>query len=258
MPRRRQLRSTSTIPDGDRLMPRIDQRGRDEAIPPNLWVRLRPRLVLGIGGNLAAGSTLSALLLFAAERWATDALLVAGAITYSVRHAIHLHLGYRRQRGTHGRRLAGLTRADAVIAACFNVGAATCLCAGLSGWAVAAFAASIFLSVILVSGATIVLTRDLHIQRGSEWVRGTPAFTWLATSLDPHSDLFGKPFLWLMRKTTPVREASCYVVCLLAILLVVATVESATAIKSIPDAMHLPGAREGPAEPVSRRPLCEP
>jgi len=162
-----------------------------------------------------------------------------------MRFAIHLHLGYHRHTGQEGRRLAWLTRADAVIGACFNAGAATCLCSDSSGFAVAALALGLFFAVLLVSGATLVATRDSQIQRGSEWIRNTAGFAWLVMSLEPHSDLFGKPFLWLIRKATPVRNASCYIVCLLAVLLAVAAAESATAIKPIRDAAHLSIAGDG-------------
>ena len=78
----------------------------------------------------------------------------------------------------------------------------------------------LFIAVLLVSGATIAAAEG-KVSRGSEWLRARNPLKWVETSLGPHADVFGKPFLWVIRLATPVRKASCYIVCLLAMLVVV-------------------------------------
>ncbi len=145
-------------------------------------------------------------------------LTAAGGATYTARYLVHWRMKYAEV----SVQLARLVRVDLALAIAFDaLGFASIVCRP-SSEVMAASALFLFFAIMLVSGAMIV-AGGAELQRGSEWLRERKALKWVESSLGPHADLFGKPFLWVMRIATPVRKASCYVVCLLAMLVIVGT-----------------------------------
>ncbi len=213
-----------------------------------LWHSLLPRGLAYVAG----GGTASGLALLAASPGAIDVLLASGAFTYGVRHAIHRHQGYLEGDRPAERRLAGLVRLDAIVGACFSGGAAICITTTPPGWAVGAFLAALFLSVLLLSGGTVVAAGAADRPRGSEWVRATRLVAWLETVLRPHRRGFGRPLLFLIRKASPVREASCYIVCLLTAMVMVAAADVGTSIPGVRKFLglgHAPTTKKSTAAP---------
>jgi hypothetical protein len=155
-------------------------------------------------------------------------LTAAGGVTYAARYLVHRHMKY----ADASERLAGLMRTDLAVVIAFNaLGFASIVWKSSSG-VMATAVMLLFFAIMLVSGATIEAAKGKR-KRGSEWLRETGPMEWVETSLGPHADLFGKPFLSVIRFATPVPKASCYIVCLLAMLVVVAAAAGRASLPAI-------------------------
>lgn len=218
----------------DEARPQIDRGPTAATVTKRLWPVL---LLKGVVVLTGAGASVGLLLILLNS--VTPTLLSVWALAYSIRVGVHVHVGYLREPGEHGPQLRALTWADLVVAATFDVIAIAFLAQDAPRQLIAALAAALFLAVLLISGATVRITRDTTLPRGSEWVRRTALVQWLEGALEPHRRLFGRPFLWAMRQATPVRDASCFVVCLLAILAAVAMAEGATSFEPVRTAFHI-------------------
>jgi len=166
-------------------------------------------LLLGGGGGIGG-------VILAVPPPAVCHLTAVGGLSYGIRHLVHRHMKYA-DASTHLRKLM---RADLAIVIAFNALGITSLLCEPPSWVMAAGDLALFVAIMINSGATIEAAKRKR-KRGSEWLRKTKQMRSLERSLRPHAKVFGKPFLGLIRLATPVREASCYIVCLLAMLVTV-------------------------------------
>jgi hypothetical protein len=201
-----------------------------------------------IGGGVSSGG-----LLLAIPPRAVYYLTAAGGVTYAARYAVHLRIGYARQTGNVGKQLRRLMRTDLIVVIAFNFVGFASIASKPSSGVMAASVLVLFIVVLLVSGATIVAAKDT-LPRGTEWLRTTKPMEWVETSLGPHADLFGKPFLWLIRLATPVRSASCYVVCLLAMLVIVGAAAGRASLPALEKGLHLDEGAHTSSTPASTAP----
>jgi hypothetical protein len=189
----------------------------------------------GLAWLLGGGGGVGGVLLTVPPR-AVYYLTAAGGLTYAARYGVHVQIGYAKA----SKQLARLMRTDLIVVIAFNVlGFASIVWKPSSG-VMAAAVLVLFIAVLLVSGATIVAAEG-KVPRGSEWLRDRNPLKWVETSLGPHADVFGKPFLWVIRRATPVRKASCYIVCLLAMLVVVGAAAGRASLPAIEKGLHLGG-----------------
>lgn len=209
-------------------------RGDSTRVPESAlpWLRrlLLPRgLVRLIGGSVLSGG---AIIVVPPE--AIWSLLTVGGVTYTIRCGIHVHMGYLRQTGPAGQTLRRLTHGDLIVMLTFNAVWGCAWAFEPAGWLLAVMALVLCGAVLLISGATIGAARAAKLKRGSEWVRQTHVVKWIEGALAPHATVFGGPFLKVIQYATPVQHASCYIVCVLALLVSAAGAEVITSVPGVP------------------------
>ncbi|HEV3321477.1 MAG TPA: hypothetical protein VG147_04720 [Solirubrobacteraceae bacterium] len=197
-----------------------------------------------IGGGVGSGG-----LLLAIPPRGVYYLTAAGGVTYAARYGVHLRIGYAKVSD----QLARLMRTDLVVVIAFNFLGFASIGWKPSSGAMAGSVLVLFMVVLLVSGATLVAAEG-KVPRGSEWLRARNPLKWVESSLGPHADLFGKPFLWVIRLATPVRKASCYIVCLLAMLVVVGAAAGRASLPAIEKSLHLDQGAHTSSTPTSTTP----
>lgn len=192
---------------------------------PRRWIGA----LLGVRGAVPIGGLGSAGLLVGLTSASACVVLTILAATFALQHVIHLHLRYRRQRGSKGRRLRGLMRTKAAIVAVFLALSVVGDLSPPTATTVAIVAIAFFLVVMLLSGAVIRAADALDLMRGSAWIKTTGPFRCVNYSLAPHSKNFSKLVLRVLNAERPAGEASWYVVCLLSLLLMIGAAEGAAA-----------------------------
>jgi len=149
-------------------------------------------------------------------------------------------------------------RTDLLVVVAFNFLGFASIAWKPSSVLMAASVLVLFLVVLLVSGATVVAAEETslpntgeEVPRGSEWLRQRNPLKWVERSLGPHADLFGKPFLWVIRRATPLHQASCYIVCLLAVLLMVGAAAGRASLPGIEKTLQLSEGAHTSSTPAS-------
>jgi hypothetical protein len=195
------------------------------------WLR---RLVLpkGLALLLGGGGGIGGVIVTVPPR-AVYYLTAAGGFTYAIRHLVHRRMKYAEA----STQMQGLMRADLAIMIAFNALGIASILWKPSSWVMAAGVLVLFVAIMIVSGATIEAAKGKR-KRGSEWLRKTKQMRWLERSLRPHAKVFGKPFLGLIGLATPVREVSCYIVCLLAMLVIVGTAAGRATLPAVEKALE--------------------
>jgi hypothetical protein len=186
-------------------------------------------LLLGGGGGIGG-------VIFTVPPRAVYYLTAAGGFTYAIRHLVHRRMNYAEASA----QMQGLMRADLLIVIAFNALGIASILWKPSSWVMAAGVLVLFVAIMIVSGATIEAAKGKR-KRGSEWLRKTKQMRWLERSLRPHAKVFGKPILGLIGLATPVREVSCYIVCLLAMLVIVGTAAGRATLPAVEKALKSGG-----------------